>query len=53
MSKTDDVAEKAQDAVLAFLNGETDHVQLVRTKDGEHVMRWTREQNDEADAGAS
>jgi hypothetical protein len=53
MSKTDDVAKKARDAVLAFLNGETDHVQLVRTKDGEHVMRWTREQNDQTDASSS
>jgi len=53
MSEADDVAEKAQDAVLAFLKGETDHVQLVRTKDGEHVMRWTREQSDETDARSS
>ena len=41
-------AEEVQDAVLDWLNGEVDHVQLVRTKDGhEHVLRWAHDEPEE------
>jgi len=43
--------QKVQNAVLDWLNGEVDHIQLVRTKDGhEHVLRWTHEKKQETNA---
>jgi hypothetical protein len=37
------LAKKAEDAVLAWLRGELDRIECVRTDDGnEHVMQWER-----------
>jgi hypothetical protein len=46
--------EKAKAALIDWLNGEVDHIQLVRTEDGhEHVHRWTRDNPSKDDADRS
>lgn len=46
-----DKAKKVEKAVLDWLNGEVDHIQLVRTEDGhEHVHRWRRDKDERSHA---
>jgi len=37
--------EEAKTALMDWLNGEVDHIQLVRTKGGyEYVLRWAHDE---------